>query len=92
MARGSKPGERRGGRAAGVPNSSTPDIKALARKYGDTCITELVNIAKLSKNEGNRLAAIDQLLNRAYGKPSQQVDHGNADDKPFRFTLDLGRD
>jgi hypothetical protein len=33
MPRGSKPGERRGGRQKGTPNKATAEVKVLAQKY-----------------------------------------------------------
>ena len=71
MAKGGKqPGA---GRPAGAKNANSPDIKILARKYANTCIEQLAKIAVRSKTESNRLAAIHQLLDRGFGKPTQQM-------------------
>ena len=78
MARGSQPGERRGGRRKGTPNKVTRDIRALAVGYGPDCIAALVEIGldekRRSANEATRIAAIKELLDRAYGKPGQAVE------------------
>lgn len=73
MPRGATPGERRGGRAKGTPNRYGPDIRYLAGKYANLCVEQLVRIATKSKIEVNRLGAISQLLDRAYGKPAQAL-------------------
>jgi hypothetical protein len=70
---GSAPGERRGGRKAGVPNKATADIKALARPYGAPAIAELARLGGLTKapgapNAAVRVAALRELLDRGYGR------------------------
>lgn len=61
------------GRKAGGTNTNSPDIKELCRKYAGECVESLINIARKSKHEGNRVAAINQILDRGFGKPSQSV-------------------
>ena len=73
MPRGSKPGERRGGRQKGTPNKATADIRALAQKYGDFAIKELARIAEKGENEATRVAALKELLDRGYGKARQPL-------------------
>lgn len=68
MPRGSKPGERRGGRKAGTPNHATVEIKDLARQHGPTVIAELVRLAAQAQSESARVAAAGMILDRAYGK------------------------
>lgn len=74
--RGSKPGERRGGRKAGVPNKATAAIKEIAGQYTEQAVTTLVSI--LAGGEGipaaAQVAAAKELLDRAHGKPGQSVD------------------
>jgi Family of unknown function (DUF5681) len=67
------------------------DIKKLARSYAPQALEKLVEWAN-SKNPKASVAACSIILDRAYGKPTQQIDHGNANDRPLRFTLTLGRD
>ena len=78
MPRGSQPGERRGGRQKGTLNKVTRDVRALAVEYGPDCIAALVEIGldqeRRSANEATRIAAIKELLDRAYGKPGQAVE------------------
>jgi hypothetical protein len=71
--RGSRPGERRGGCKKGTPNRSTRAIKELAQKHGAEVIEELARIAFTAESEFARVAAIKELLDRAYGKSTQPV-------------------
>ncbi len=68
MPRGSRPGEHRGGRKAGTPNHATAEVKALARQHGPAAITELARLSSEAESEQARVAAIKELLDRAYGK------------------------
>jgi len=83
--RGSAPGERRGGRQKGTPNKVTVEIKEMARAYGPAAIAELARLAGLTKaegseNEGTRVAAIKELIDRGYGKAAQI--HAGSEDLP----------
>jgi hypothetical protein len=74
--RGSKPGERRGGRKAGTPNKATAEIRELAREYTESALTALVDI--LAGGEGipaaAQVAAAKEILDRGHGKATQLVD------------------
>ena len=67
--RGSRPGERRGGRQVGTPNRATADVKALAQSYAPEAVKELARLALNAQSEQARVAAIKEILDRAYGKP-----------------------
>ena len=69
--RGSKPGERRGGRAKGTPNKTTADIKAVAQQYGAEALMTLVRLSREADTDQAKIAASKEVLDRAYGKPSQ---------------------
>ena len=79
MARGADPGTRRGGRVKGVPNKATVEVKEIARAYGPDAIKELAKLAGLidgetkAESEQARIAALNGILDRGYGKPSQTV-------------------
>jgi hypothetical protein len=79
---GSKPGERRGGRQKGTPNKVTAELRLIAADYGPAAVKELVAIGldpeTKSKSDGTRIAAIRELLDRGYGKPSQALEHSVA--------------
>lgn len=74
MPRGSKPGERRGGRQKGTPNKVTAEIKALAQEYAPTAMQELARLAIEAESEAARVAAIKEIFDRAYGKATQSID------------------
>lgn len=80
MARGSKPGERRGGRKPGSTNKVTQakaegiDVKALAGQYTEKALAELGRLATSATSETARVSAIKELLDRGHGKPSQPVE------------------
>lgn len=73
--RGSKPGERRGGRVKGVPNKATATIREIAREYTPQAIQTLVNV--MAGGEGvpaaAQVAAAKEILDRAYGKAATVV-------------------
>lgn len=74
--RGSKPGERRGGRRKGTPNKATAAIKEIAGQYTQQAVDTLVSV--LAGGEGipaaAQVAAAKEILDRAHGKPAQAVD------------------
>ena len=71
--RGSKPGERRGGRKKGVPNKATAEIRTIASKYGPEAVRELARLATEAESEAARVAAIKELLDRGFGKSPQPL-------------------
>jgi hypothetical protein len=72
--RGSKPGERRGGRAKGTLNKATADVKAMASQYTEAAMRELGRLSLEAESEPARVSAIKELLDRAYGKAPIAVD------------------
>jgi hypothetical protein len=85
--RGSKPGERRGGREAGTPNRATVEVKVLAQKYGTEAIQEAVRIMRKAKSEAARLSAITLILDRAYGRVAQ-ASHKGIEGQTIIFRVD----
>lgn len=73
--RGSKPGERRGGRQKGTPNKATASIRDIAKQYTTEAIAALVAVMR-DKDEpaAARVSAANSILDRGYGKPSQPID------------------
>lgn len=61
------------GRPKGSLNKVTADVKALAGKHGPVAIRELARLAQKAESEAARVAAIKELLDRAYGKPTQPL-------------------
>lgn len=67
-----------GGRRKGTPNRVTKEISELARAYAPAALKELARLAKAAESESARVSAIGMLLDRAYGKPSQAIQHSGA--------------
>ena len=76
MPRGSRPGERRGGRKTGTPNKITADVKELARKYGPEVIAGFARLFREADSDAARIAAGKELLDRGYGKAAQPLGGG----------------
>lgn len=86
----SKGGPRPGaGRKLGVPNKATKDIRKLAQNYTPDAIRELAKLAGLvegeagAESEAVRKSALDSLLDRAHGKPTQHI-AGENDGDPIK--------
>lgn len=84
--RGSKPGERRGGRQKGTPNKATRDLKELAREYTAEALTTLEEVMKASESDAARVAAAKELLDRGYGKAAQTV---NATVETTKYVIEV---
>lgn len=70
MPRGSRPGERRGGRRKGVPNRVCRDLREAAQQYTPVAIQTLAHICERGESEAARVAAANGLLDRGHGKPT----------------------
>ncbi len=57
-----------GGRRRGTPNKATADVKAVAGQYSHDAVAELARLAREARSDKTRVAAIRELLNRAYGR------------------------
>lgn len=85
MARG---GKREGaGRPRGQRNAATKDqiasISELAKQHSDQAMAALVEIATNSQaSEGARVSAANSILDRAWGKPVQSLEHTGKDGGP----------
>ena len=69
-------GRKTGGRRNGTPNKATAAVKELAGQYGAEAVETLVRLMREGQNEQIQRAAAEALLDRGYGRPTQQV---NAD-------------
>ena len=68
---GRRPGA---GRPLGSPNKLTRPLKELAALHSEDCIAVLVELRDHAEAEAVRLQAASALLDRAYGRPRQEVD------------------
>lgn len=74
MARGPKPGSPRiGGRQKGTLNKATADIKAAAALHGKAALNTLLHLMNNAESEQAKLSACKEILDRAYGKPTQTL-------------------
>jgi hypothetical protein len=82
--RGSKPGERRGGRVKGVPNKATASIRDIARQYTGEAVEALVRVLRDAESPAAAVVgAANSILDRGYGKPSQVI-NGDEDGGALR--------
>lgn len=68
---GTRPGA---GRPLGTPNKLTRPVKELAVSYGPDSIERLVQLRDSAESEQVQFAAARELLDRAYGRPRQELD------------------
>lgn len=72
--RGSRPGERRGGRQPGTPNKVTATLKEYAAPFTAEAIDGLVALARSGDTPAAaRVAAWREVLDRGAGKPHQAM-------------------
>lgn len=88
--RGSRPGERRGGRKKNTPNKATASIKEIARQYTDQAMEALVSV--LAGGEGipaaAQVAAAKEILDRGFGKASTVIS-GDEDGGPVKLATEI---
>ena len=70
---GKRPGA---GRPPGRPNRLARPLKEAAAMHSETCLRVLVDLRDHAASEQVRLAAAMAILDRAHGKPRQQLDVG----------------
>lgn len=73
---GARPGA---GRPKGRKSAKTLEIEARAKEYAGDALAALASIAKDSENDSARVAAANSLLDRAYGRPRQALEHTGND-------------
>ena len=89
MPRGSKPGERRGGRKAGTPNKATIEVKAAAQQYTGEAVQTIYNLMRDGESEQIRLAAAKELIDRGHGKAPQSVEHTGEGGGPIKASVEV---
>jgi len=68
---GARPGA---GRPNGSQNKVTLEVRELALEHGPTALKNLVMLSQKAKSESVKLAAIREILDRAYGRPQQAME------------------
>ena len=69
----------------------SPEMRAALDAYGPEGIETLIQIARTSERDVDRLTAINALLDRGYGKPVQAIDAEINDLRPITFAPVLGK-
>lgn len=69
---GKRPGA---GRKPGKVSKAKRELAEMAKGYAEAALKTLADIAKNGTNESARVSASIAILDRAYGKPSQAVQH-----------------
>lgn len=75
-----------GGSRKGVPNKATVEIKLLAREYGPQALKRLAELGGLvpgvspAESEQAQVTANREILDRGYGKATQSVELGVANE------------
>ena len=75
-----------GRRPRGSLNKTTVEIRAVALLHA---LAELVRLSKHAKSEQVRVAAIKEILDRAYGKSPQSI-LGDGEGEPRRIVVTWG--
>ena len=76
---------RTGGRQPGTPNRATREIREIAQEFGPAAVRQLAKLAGLlpagkgaAESEQARVTACNSILDRAYGKAAQAVQHSGS--------------
>ena len=84
--RGSKPGERRGGRQKGTPNKTTRAAREEFLPFADMAKRKIVYLIDNAETEDLQFRAAQEVHNRVYGKPTQQTNLAGHDGGPLDLT------
>ena len=77
-----------GGRQRGTPNKSTASLKALAGNYTAQALETLASImSDVEQPAAARVAAANSLLDRAHGKPRQEIEHAGSEPEPLTVII-----
>ena len=77
-----------GGRQRGTPNKATASLKALAGNYTAQALETLASImSDVEQPAAARVAAANSLLDRAHGKPRQEIEHAGSEPEPLTVII-----
>ena len=77
-------GMKTGGRVAGTRNKVTADVKEAAATYTTAALATLAEIMQDdTAPHSARVAAANSLLDRAVGKPRQELEHAGSEPEPL---------
>ena len=87
MARGgSRPGA---GRKKGKVSEAKRELAEMAKEHAEDALLTLVEISKGNTAASARVSAATAILDRAYGKPTQALEHSTPDNSLTRLMEDL---
>lgn len=86
MARGGKR-EGAGRKTGAIITEAKRELSAMAQEHAPQALKTLVDIARNGKQEAARVAAANALLDRAYGKPPQALEHTGKDGGPVQVII-----
>ena len=77
-----------GGRVAGTRNKATADVKAVAGSYTTAALETLAEIMQdATAPHSARVSAANALLDRAVGKPRQELEHAGSEKEPLEILI-----
>ena len=83
-------GAREGaGRKPGKVSALKREMSEMSREHAAEALQSLVDISVNGESESARVAASTAILDRAYGRPTQALQHTGADEKPLEPFSDL---
>jgi hypothetical protein len=86
--RGSKPGERRGGRQKGTPNKASARRETLVAEGGATPLDYLLSVMRDENRDGrDRLEAAKAAAPYVHPKLAAMTLAGNKDAPPVKYTI-----
>ena len=91
MPRGSKPGERRGGRKKGTPHKKTVELNMLTRLAPFIDGAEYTSNVKARILRGKAPHMEAYLAQRLHGKPVEKVEMSGPDAKPIKVVIQVVR-
>lgn len=81
---GARPGA---GRKKGKLSQAKRAIAEMAKEHGEAALAVLADIASNGESETARVSAANAILDRAYGKPPQSLEHTGKDGEAMKFTF-----
>jgi YHS domain-containing protein len=86
----SRGGARRGaGRKQGKVSNAKRELAEMAKEHAEDALLTLVEIAKGDTAASARVSAAVAILDRAYGKPTQALEHSSPDNSLERLMAEL---
>jgi hypothetical protein len=83
---GKRPGA---GRKPGKVGAAKLALAEMAKEHAEDALQTLVDIAKFGEGESARVSAAIAILDRAYGKPPQAIQHSGPDGGPIPTVIDV---